>query len=344
VPCQIDALDVESAGASTHAAPVLGNSTTPIDDVNAFYRHWMSYISQRSFAWVDEYKTTDAPTRLIRRAMEKENKKLRDVAKKAFTSDVRAIVDFVRKRDPRMAAFQKQKDKDRQLQLERDEQKKREKQAAYEAQRQAFQQQERERWENGHEQQQPTSRLAEDDIQAELERLRKKLDAELLLCELCNKTFKSDKQLHNHLTSKKHKDRELELGIVSEFDSVEDALDQELLAELAELKRAKQQVAEEEQAKARKEQAPAEDNVASATLVDDAAEAAEAARREKERVRLEKEEKAAEKRRERKDARKSKKKEEVEKIVSAAKKKEAAADSDEEDGRRGKGSRGKKKR
>ena len=39
------------------------------------------------------------------RAMEKENKKFRDVGKKEYNDLVRSLVAFVRKRDPRVKAF-----------------------------------------------------------------------------------------------------------------------------------------------------------------------------------------------------------------------------------------------
>ena len=37
--------------------------------------------------------------------MEKENKKLRDVGRKERNEEVRALVNFVRKRDPRVKAY-----------------------------------------------------------------------------------------------------------------------------------------------------------------------------------------------------------------------------------------------
>ncbi|KAJ0408111.1 hypothetical protein P43SY_002081 [Pythium insidiosum] len=340
---KIDALDRETVATSSYvpaAAPSLGRRDTAIADVLAFYQHWKSYVSQRTFAWVDEYKTTDAPTRQIRRAMEKENKKLRDAAKKAFTSEVRELVEFVCKRDPRMAAYQKQREKERAERQRQEEERKKEKQAAYEAERLAFQQQESERWADDR----ATSRLAQDHIEEELDRLRRKMDAEVLLCDLCNKTFKSTKQLKNHLTSKKHRDREIELGVVSEFDDIEDALDRELQAELEELRRAKKAAAglgdemqelsvDDDESEPTDPKPPANGNSAD--------EDAERERLAAQQLRLEKEQKAAEKRKERKEIRKAKKQEEVQKIVSAAKEK-AEKDADDDD-RRGRGKKGKRR-
>ncbi len=44
--------------------------------------------------------------RQIRRAMEKENKKSRDAAKRKYQEAVRALVDFVKKRDKRVIQHQ----------------------------------------------------------------------------------------------------------------------------------------------------------------------------------------------------------------------------------------------
>jgi len=46
-------------------------------------------VSCRSFAWEDEYELKQAPNRRVQRAMEKENKKLRDAAKKKRNEVVR---------------------------------------------------------------------------------------------------------------------------------------------------------------------------------------------------------------------------------------------------------------
>ena len=60
-----------------------------IKAVNQFYAFWQSYCTPRSFVWVEEHDTREAQDRQVRRAMEKENKKLRDKAKKERNEDVR---------------------------------------------------------------------------------------------------------------------------------------------------------------------------------------------------------------------------------------------------------------
>ncbi|CAH0493111.1 unnamed protein product [Peronospora farinosa] len=348
---KIDRLDKDAGdGSRSEAAPELGDANTSTEDVNFFYQHWKSYTTQRSFAWMDEYKTTDAPTRLVRRVMEKENRKLRDAAKKSFTTEVRELVDFVCRRDPRVRAFQKQKQQEKEQQRIEEEVKKREKQAAYDAERRAFQEQQEKLWaDNSME----TSRVADRDIEQELEKLRKKLDADVLVCDLCSKTFKSIKQLRNHITSKKHREREKELGVFSDLSILDDEMDRELQEELVALGKVKREASGEKDTSVEfaveVKQDDAKDDNAENDVKDNDAEQQEAneeavhLKAETDLVRLEKEQKAAEKRRERKAMRKNKKKETVENIVSSARSKKEKEEEEENQRSRGKKS-GKKRR
>ena len=43
--------------------------------------------------------------RRVQRLMEKDNKKLRDAGRKQRNEEIRALVSFVRKRDPRVKAY-----------------------------------------------------------------------------------------------------------------------------------------------------------------------------------------------------------------------------------------------
>ncbi|EJU04702.1 DnaJ-domain-containing protein [Dacryopinax primogenitus] len=91
--------------------PLFGNSTTPWnaksdeDTVRAFYAVWTNFGTEKSFSWVEHYDTREAPDRRYRRAMEKENKKLRDDARKDYNDAVRSLALFLRKRDPRYKAY-----------------------------------------------------------------------------------------------------------------------------------------------------------------------------------------------------------------------------------------------
>ena len=54
-----------------------------------FYAHWQGFVSAKSFAWADKYDTREADNRFIRRAMDKENKKLRDAKRREWLEQAR---------------------------------------------------------------------------------------------------------------------------------------------------------------------------------------------------------------------------------------------------------------
>ena len=75
--------------------------------VHPFYAYWQSFCTQKNFAWKEEYDTRQASNRWEKRAMEKENKKIRDKARKEKNELVRQLVAFIRKRDRRVQAHRK---------------------------------------------------------------------------------------------------------------------------------------------------------------------------------------------------------------------------------------------
>lgn len=88
--------------------PTFGDSQSNwARETKHFYDVWLNFTSRKTFAWHEQYRTKDAPDRRTRRAMENENKKARDAARKDFNETVRALVSFVRKRDPRFKLRQK---------------------------------------------------------------------------------------------------------------------------------------------------------------------------------------------------------------------------------------------
>ncbi|KAI5303098.1 hypothetical protein KEM56_000036, partial [Ascosphaera pollenicola] len=84
--------------------PTFGSKDDGADVVKPFYAAWTSFATKKSFAWRDQYKYSDAPDRRVRRAMEKENKRLREDGAREFNEAVRSLVAFVKKRDPRYQA------------------------------------------------------------------------------------------------------------------------------------------------------------------------------------------------------------------------------------------------
>ncbi|XP_040194167.1 dnaJ homolog subfamily C member 21 isoform X2 [Rana temporaria] len=88
--------------------PPFGDSQSDYDTVvHPFYAYWQSFCTVKNFAWKEEFDTRQASNRWEKRAMEKENKKTRDKARKERNELVRELVAFVRKRDKRVQAHRK---------------------------------------------------------------------------------------------------------------------------------------------------------------------------------------------------------------------------------------------
>ncbi|KAE9416143.1 hypothetical protein Angca_007717, partial [Angiostrongylus cantonensis] len=86
--------------------PTFGDATSDYETVTGpFYGFWSSFRTARSFAWLDKYNVRQANNRYELRQMEAENKKCRDVGKAERNDQIRELVAFVRKRDPRVKAY-----------------------------------------------------------------------------------------------------------------------------------------------------------------------------------------------------------------------------------------------
>lgn len=60
-----------------------------IEDVIAFYKHWNSFSTLKSFGYKDKYKASTEDEWWIKRAIEKENQKERKAEKKLFNDTVK---------------------------------------------------------------------------------------------------------------------------------------------------------------------------------------------------------------------------------------------------------------
>jgi len=89
--------------------PQFGDSFTDASFVvQVFYGFWQSYATKRTYVWEEEYDTREAPSRWVRRKMEQENAKTTEQLRKKRSQAVQALVDFVRRRDPRVKEFRRQ--------------------------------------------------------------------------------------------------------------------------------------------------------------------------------------------------------------------------------------------
>ncbi|XP_068633850.1 dnaJ homolog subfamily C member 21-like [Battus philenor] len=82
--------------------PKFGNSTTPYEEVHEFYAFWMSFSTNKSFVWLDQYELSQGDNRRVIKLMEKENNKIRQRARKERNEEIRRLVSFVRRKDKRV--------------------------------------------------------------------------------------------------------------------------------------------------------------------------------------------------------------------------------------------------
>lgn len=54
-----------------------------------FYGYWQSYYTSKTYEWEDKFDLRDAPNRRVQRAMEKENKKVREAVKRERNETIR---------------------------------------------------------------------------------------------------------------------------------------------------------------------------------------------------------------------------------------------------------------
>ena len=95
--------------------PTFGYADSGEEIWQEFYAFFGCYTTTRSYSWLDKYDTRQADNRRIGRLMEKENKKVKDAAKKERNEVVRELVKFIRKRDKRVQEYGKKLAEKREL-------------------------------------------------------------------------------------------------------------------------------------------------------------------------------------------------------------------------------------
>ncbi|KAJ1852136.1 hypothetical protein LPJ76_005667 [Coemansia sp. RSA 638] len=168
-----------------------------------FYNFWTTFSTRKSFGWFDRYRLADADNRQVRRLMEKENRRLREKARREFVETVQNLATWVRKRDPRYKSFVAHRQ--HQQQLREDEQRRRiaEQRAAAAEDASTYICQ---AWEEVD----YTSMLGEhgpssDEAEAKSPtQSAGDLGQDELICVICDKSFKTAAQKANHEKSKKH--------------------------------------------------------------------------------------------------------------------------------------------
>ncbi|XP_046406512.1 dnaJ homolog subfamily C member 21-like [Ischnura elegans] len=213
------------------SVPTFGKSDSSYEEVvHPFYAYWENYCTTKTYVWLDEFDVREAPNRRVMRLMEKENKKLREKAKKQRNEEIRQLVRFVRKRDKRLeehrknlaekaAENAKKVEMNRRRQLE---ERKREIAEAKEADWVKMHNIERELQEiESHLADEFGDHTTEEDIDEED---GNSSASNHLYCVACNKMFKNENSFANHESSKKHKENVAALNLTVDCDIKDDDL------------------------------------------------------------------------------------------------------------------------
>jgi len=186
--------------------PSFGNSRSEWSDVSAFYKHWLDFCSRKAFGHADKWNPREAESRQVRRAMEQENKKARQAAKKAFNAEVRQLARFAQKRDPRVVAHQKQQAKESADKAQREIAEKERKKKAEQQDRQQRKEKQRLEEEARFRELQASrdARRARGEVVTDDESEESDEEAVEYRCDACRKSFKSEKAFDQHTKSKKH--------------------------------------------------------------------------------------------------------------------------------------------
>lgn len=203
--------------------PMFGTSTSPFDEVKLFYDYWQSYCTFKTFVWHEKYDIRQAPNRRVVRAMEKENKKSRDSAKKERNDQIRELVHHVRKRDKRVKAYKEKREKEEKARLLLLKEKRATEKRKRLEKLKGYQEQD---WNSMSHLENNftavTSHINEEFGDDNSSSQSESEEVESFFCVACEKLFKSDKALKNHEKSKKHRER-----VALIIEQMEENLDEE---------------------------------------------------------------------------------------------------------------------
>ncbi|CCH61968.1 hypothetical protein TBLA_0G00170 [Henningerozyma blattae CBS 6284] len=229
--------------------PVFGCSNTDYDYLNVFYKRWSGFNTLKSFNWKDEYMYLPTYDRKTKREVHKRNEKSRQKARNEYNKTVRRFVDFVKKLDPRIKKYKKHLDEERKrkekLKNETTKDRSKDSLAAEKYEEQEWQSADTVNWadlEKHYDNNQKKdidlnhSELHDIDQFKESSTLAGEEEVIVYECDICNKIFKSLKQLENHLSTRMHKKNVYKIQKQMKKENIEFGLDS--LSDLDEFKSA----------------------------------------------------------------------------------------------------------
>ncbi|KAJ8950726.1 hypothetical protein NQ314_007788 [Rhamnusium bicolor] len=169
------------------AVPSFGNSKSDYEKVSEFYSYWLNYMTKKSYVWLDPHNIRKARDRKYLKSVEKENKKVRQKAKKERNEEIRNLVAFSKNK---REALRKQKIVERQAKL-----------FTFGAQPEWA------KFDNVKSELQKIDRNLAEQFGEELSNseCEEEDDFNYLYCVACSKIYKTPKSFENHEFSKHHK-------------------------------------------------------------------------------------------------------------------------------------------
>ncbi|CAL9733093.1 negative regulator of PDR1-mediated fluconazole resistance Jjj1p [Monosporozyma unispora] len=237
--------------------PTFGHTKTDYQYLKHFYKRWSNFNTSKNFSWKDEYMYSSSYDRRSKREIKKRNDKSRTNAKNEYIKTVKRFVTFIKKLDKRMKQGASKEEEARKLkeQQRKDELKRQRQQSRQELHNgaanielQSWQTNDNVNWdelEKTYDEQYDKKEDMEDDESSVSKSTKPEIvlnEDEILIfeCYICNKTFKSERQLENHNKTKLHRknmyqlekeiaNENMSLGLenlsdLDEFDSAEESV------------------------------------------------------------------------------------------------------------------------
>lgn len=180
--------------------PQFGYSSTDYQTLKSFYKKWSTFNTVKPFNWKDEYMYSKNYDRKTKREINKRNDKLRLQARNDYNKTVRRFVSFIKKCDKRMKEGAKKFELDKQKGKDNLNNKIETNRSSHDIN--LYSSFELQSWQTVDQE-----RFDEIDNYFEQYPYKKSTDKEVIIyeCFICNKNFKSEKQLEVHTNSKIHK-------------------------------------------------------------------------------------------------------------------------------------------
>ncbi|AGO10262.1 AaceriABL194Cp [[Ashbya] aceris (nom. inval.)] len=206
------------------ALPVFGYSATSYEDLRAFYKAWGGFNTLKSFSWEDEYMYSRNYDRRTKREINKRNEKKRTQAKNEYNKTVRRFVTFIKKFDRRMKEGAKRAEAEKKRKLQETLRRQVEKDRL--ASEQTAAQFKLQSWQTVDQQHLDDLEKHFAGSEPEVQSDDEEVTVLIYECFVCNKNFKSERQLQNHNNTRAHRKAVRQVQWEMKKDSLELGLDE----------------------------------------------------------------------------------------------------------------------